>query len=295
MSDRLLVVGADGLLGGALWRYWLAAGRPVLATSLLEIPEAGPVVRLDLNQGEEAWPKLPACRAAVLCAAIAGLAQCRQQPAATRRVNVTQTLALARRLADQGCFVVFLSTNLVFDGSRPWRRADEPTCPMTEYGRQKAEAEAGLATLGDRAAVVRLTKVFHPDLPLLRGWRESLQAGRPIQPFADVVCAPIRLEATIRCLAQVAERCLPGIWQLSATADISYAAIAQRLARHGGCDPALVRPQPARTAADLEHKPRFTTLDATRAARELGFAIQSPEAVVDDALPLAARGQARPR
>src|SRR4029077_13292605 len=109
------------------------------------------VLPLDLSQPPESWPALPECRAAVFCAAMTNLEQCRRDPAESRRINVVQTLHLARRLAEQNCFVVFISTNLVFDGAKPFRRQDDPTCPRTEYGRQKAEVEAALAGLGERA------------------------------------------------------------------------------------------------------------------------------------------------
>jgi dTDP-4-dehydrorhamnose reductase len=252
----------------------------------LEIPDCEGLLHLDLSQPEEVWPVLPQCDAAVLCAAITSLEQCRQDPAATRFVNATQTVTLAHRLAEQGCFIVFPSTNLVFDGSKPHRAAADPTCPKTEYGRQKADAEAELLRLGSRVAVVRLTKVFHAAMPLVERWIESLRLGRPIRPFSDFVCAPIGLAATIGCVAAVTERRLPGIWQLSSASDISYAAIAARIGKSGGYDPALIRPEPAGTQAPLEHVPQFTTLDATRAAQDLDFAIAAPEAVVDETFSL---------
>ena len=150
MSDRVLIVGADGLLGGTLRRHLQRAGHEVAATSLLSVPDSQNVLHLDLTQPPETWPELPACRAVVLCAAITSLEQCRANPAGTRLVNVTRTLALLEGLAQKGTFVVFISSNLVFDGSKPGRQADEPVCPRTEYGRQKAEAEAALLRLRTR-------------------------------------------------------------------------------------------------------------------------------------------------
>jgi len=271
-------------LGGGLRDYWLKAGKEVVATTVRSDQDKNPIIQLDLAQAAHCWPEIPHCHAAVLCAAMTSLEECRSNPAATHFVNVTQTLTLAHRLVEQGSFVVFLSTNLVFDGSRPLRRSTEIPSPITEYGRQKAEAEAGFAQFGERAAIVRLTKVFHSAMPLMRSWIDELRAGRAIAPFADLVCAPISLATATRTIAAIAERLLPGIWQLSAAADISYAHIAERLAQNGGYDPLLVRFSSAPPAMTLESRPRHTTLDATRAESELGFEVPNPLTVVDQTI-----------
>lgn len=281
MSQPYLIVGADGLLGGSLRRHWRAAGRPVVCTSLLPVPDPEGVLHFDLSQPTESWPPLPPGRAAVLCAAITSLDQCRRDPEATRFINVTQTLALARQLVENGAFVVFISSNLVFDGTKPCRGAAELTCPQTEYGRQKADAESGLAQFGQRVAVVRLTKVFHPALLMVRGWIDALRGGTPIHPFSDFVCSPIALPAVTRALATIAESEQSSIWQFSGSADVSYADLATHIADRFDCDPALVQPRRGRGAGHLEHLPRHTTLDATRAQQHLGFDVCEPKRVTD--------------
>ena len=253
----------------------------MVATSLLDIPDKEGLLFLDLSQPPERWPTLPSCNAAVLCAAITSLEKCRQDPAGTRSVNVLHTLELARRLAARGCFVVFISSNLVFDGTRPNRKPDEPHCPQNEYGSQKAEAEKGLLGLGCPVAIVRLTKVFHPNLPVLQKWIASLDSGQPVRPFTDMVCSPITLDATVNAIAQVAGRRKGGIWQLSGSKDISYANIARQIARLRNYQPSLVQPTSAKAAGYPESLPAHSTLDATGAQRELGFEILRPEAVID--------------
>ena len=285
MNKPLLVVGADGLLGGALRARWQREKHQVLATTLNPASVGMEVQRLDLAQPPETWPVLAPCRVAVLCAAITSLDQCRRDPAGTRKVNVDHTLALAGRLAEQGAFVVFLSTNLVFDGTKPLRRADEPLSPQTEYGRQKAAVETGLQSLGRRHAVVRLTKVFHPGLALVRDWLDALRAGRPIVPFADMVCAPVALETVLHGLARVAADELAGGWQFSPNRDISFADIAMELARLTGADLALVRPGSARQLATFEHLPAYTTLDSRQTCDQLGLNMPDPNVLISEMFP----------
>ena len=83
-------------------------------------------------------------RSACVCAAVARLAACAADPEGTAHINVTQTLALVDKLLARGIYVLFLSTNQVFDGSVPQMPAGAPYSPVSEYGRQKARTETAL-------------------------------------------------------------------------------------------------------------------------------------------------------
>jgi dTDP-4-dehydrorhamnose reductase len=172
---------------------------------------------------------------------------------------------LARRLAGDGAFVVFLSTNLVYDGSVPLRRADEATCPVTEYGRQKAAVERALLAAGAAVSIVRLTKVVTGEVMPFRGWLQALQNRESIYPFADMVMAPVPLSFAIEALHRIADRRLEGIVQVSAERDISFADAARRLASRMSAPLDLVRPVSAAEAGrSFEVMPKHTTLDTSR-------------------------------
>ncbi len=281
MKHPLLVIGADGLIGRSLSRHCQQRGGTVLETCRDQAGVADSVIRLDLAQ--DSWPALPRCTAAVICAAITSQEQCRRDPEAARQINVLRTLDLIRILAEAGTFVVFLSTNLVFDGSRPNQRWDEPLSPKIEYGRQKAEVERALAQWSDRVAIVRMTKVFHRGLPLLQEWLRALSASQPVNAFADYVCSPISLRQVVEGIAQLAVERQSGVWQFSGPQDVSYAQLASGVARILGANAGLVRAVPTPAGA-LEHHPAHTTLDASRAARELGLVFHEADQVLRDCL-----------
>ena len=151
---------------------------------------------------------------------------------------------------------------------------------MTEYGRQKAEAEAALlapyaplasgapGASGGDVLVVRLTKVITPG-DLFDQWRKDLLAGKTIRPFSDMPVAPVSLEAAAAVLAELAATGASGIRHVSAPRDISYAEAARRLAERLGVSPDLVRPQTvAESGIALEHAPRCASL-GTRGIRGL--------------------------
>jgi dTDP-4-dehydrorhamnose reductase len=275
MAGAALVVGATGRLGAALVRALRAAGEQCLATRRRG-PVAADQITLDLEaSAPEDFEVPPGVDRAFLCAAVSSEAACRAEPARSRRLNVESSVALAQRLASLGIFVVFPSTDRVFDGSRPLSRPDDAPCPLGAYGAQKAEAESRLLALGDGVAVVRMSKLVDAELPLIRGWRRELRAGRPIAPFSDLRFSPVPLAHAAEVLVAVARARRGGIFQLTADADLSYAEAARELARRLGAPASLVRPVRVREAGGMPPLPRHGTLACERLRDELGLSLPS--------------------
>ena len=278
----VLVVGADGLVARALVRHLEAQGVAVYRTTRREGGARRNVVRLDLAADPAAWLELPRTDAAVLCAAVTGLAACEADPEGSARVNVTGTLALAARLVGQGTYTLFLSSDKVFDGSRPHRRRDDELCPGTEYGRQKAAAERGVLALGESAAVLRLAKVISPGLGLLRDWRRALIEGRPITPFHDMYLAPVGAKFVAELAARLLDSRRPGIFHVSGDEDISYVDLGSCLARALGAAARLVAPRcadPARLPP--ETRPRHSTLEMSLERSLFGLGAPASRAVCE--------------
>ena len=266
-KDIWLVVGGDGLIGRALVARAKGEGRAVLATTR-RCKEAGPSRPfLELAQDPASWSLPGPVSVAFLLAAAANQASCCADPAVSRRINVDHTVALAQRLVGQGAFVVFTSTNLVFDGEL----AGYPTCaspsPTSEYGRQKAEAERQLQALGNSVAVVRLTKVLSADMPLIGGWVENLRNGKPIEAFTDLVCAPMPVGFVVEALMRIGAAGRGGLFHLSGADEVTYADLARSLARRLGAERDLVRPvTSAEAGIKLQAIPKHSSLDAEAVA-----------------------------
>lgn len=247
----ILIVGGDGLIGCALHGSYRAAGVPCFATSR----RAGQHPQLDLAASSDTWELAESYSTAFLCAGRTKLADCEAHPAETALINVTRTTELARKLWERGAFVVFLSTNLVFDGNKAFPTVDDAPNPTTAYGRQKTEAEKILRELGGRVTIVRMTKVVHPAMPLLLDWAAALRRGEVVHPYSDMVFSPISLEYVVSALQSIGSRQTEGTIHLSAEIDVSYAWPAASLATHLNVSSDLVQPQRAPASA-----PRFGTL-----------------------------------
>ncbi len=281
-EPKILVVGGDSTIGNALAETLQQRGEFVWRTSR-RASSLGPHVQfLDLDEESAKWRLPDAVDIAYLCTGVTSLKNCREDRENSRRTNVDQTLTLARMLIDRHAFVVFLSTNLVFDGSVAFRNPDDATCPCTEYGRQKAAVEKALMGYGNRVGIVRLSKVVPPDFSLIRQWSDALCQDRPVNPFSDMVMSPVTLLVAVSVVIAVGEARYAGITQYSADSDVTYHEVTQRLARRLGADDRLVQPRRAADSGEtIEHAPSHTTLDSERARRDLGISPPSVWVTVD--------------
>jgi len=275
----VLVVGADGIIGSAVAARLELMGAQVIRTSRRGTTNSIP---LDLAADARSWMLPRGVTSAILCAAVTSIDACRYHPEKSRIVNVDAPVNLGIRLADDGVRIVFPSTNMVFDGMIPFTPALAARHPRTAYGRMKAETEERLLALGDAATVIRFSKVIGRKLPVFAHWRQSLGVRSPIRPLTDLVIAPVPLDPVVGVLAAAACDPLGPILQFSASADVSYADVAARLAARWEEDASLIQPVTAEELGmSLEHLPAHTTLDATGLRDKLGIEPPDPWVAID--------------
>ena len=271
-----LVVGGDSEIGSAAGAE-MRRRRQVVVTTRRTGTAGGERIALDLAGDLSGWEPPAGVTAACICAAVARLADCAADPAGSARINVTGTLTLAERLIARGSYVLFLSTNQVFDGRTSQVPADAPTAPVSEYGRQKARTEAGLRALMARGAplgILRLAKVVSPRTALLRDWRAALAAGRPIRAFHDMTMAPAPMDAVARAIEALMGERAAGIFQLTGPRDVTYVDVGQFLAERLGADPGLVARGSVKDAGlPAGIGPLHTTLDSAALRERFGVAV----------------------
>jgi len=247
---------------------WSTTRRQPSGPRELHLDFDAPIGRFSIPEG---------IRSACIFVTVARLAACEADPNASGFVNISQTMALVDRLAANGIYTLFLSTNQVFDGESPHVRADAPVSPRSEYGRWKAETERLLHArmeAGDPIGILRLAKVVSPGMASLSIWKKALVAGRTIHPFSDMRMAPTPIDIVASLIAQMMQDCSPFIAQLSGPRDITYAEAGRFLASRIGADPRLVEPVSACDAGmPRGATPRHTTLDSSAIASKYGSTV----------------------
>ncbi|MCD6079240.1 MAG: rfbD [Ramlibacter sp.] len=99
--------------------------------------------------------------AVVIAAAYTAVDKAESEPELARTVNALAPAAIAEAARAVGAAVVHYSTDYVFDGSgtRPWRE-DDPTGPLSVYGRTKLEGEQAIAAAQPLHLILRTSWVY---------------------------------------------------------------------------------------------------------------------------------------
>jgi dTDP-4-dehydrorhamnose reductase len=200
-----------------------------------------------------------------------------------RQVNVTAPTVLARRLVAVGTRVVLLSTSAIFDWHSPHVQASCPPCPITVYGKLKAEAEAAFFAFGAAASILRLTKVLTSGDSLFNNWIDDLRQERSITAFSDHHMAPVTLNDAVAALLAISSSSESGVFQISGAHDVSYYEAALHLALR--LDIARQRVIEARASENgvlPEEIIRYSSLETSRIGALTGWTTPAAYSVIDE-------------
>lgn len=251
MSDRprILVTGASGVIGWNLCRDLSGCGLEVAGTYRSNPPELPGVSvrRLELDRPASIANQLLDLGVSLVvhCAAMTQPDLCELDPASTRRVNVDSVAALLEWRPD-GVPLVYLSTDLVFDGNRGLYREDDRPRPVNLYGESKLHAEALVRSHPD-TLVFRIAKIYSagsPFHPCFTDWmRTRFEGGEPVPLFIDQYRSPLWVGDVTRAVIAVLEQGVRSpLYHLGGPERLSRLDFGLAYARAMGYDQGLIRP-----------------------------------------------------
>ena len=285
-----LVIGGDSLVGGETVKIFRRRGLQVLSTTRRAETVGPDRILLDFERPETYYvPQEIDC--ALVIAAATNYERCAIDPMA-RRINVELIPNLVITLIQQGVHVLFISTNSVFGGEQPWPDEDAPHRPGIPYAEQKSLGEAAIhaglsGTDGEaRLSIVRLTKILSIDVPPVPGWRAAWACGEAVEPFEDLIFAPMSVKFCAESLVTLAEKRPPGNLHLSGAENVTYVELARVLALRFGIDTKLIRPTTSKARGiHIPFLPTYSGLGMQRTARLTGVLPQTLDAVIADLFP----------
>jgi len=266
---RLLLTGASGQLGAYLLRQLrgsldlVAAWSGSFSGNLFEVQ----VTPVDLANPDQVIRCLddtsPDC--ILHTAALARLADCEKDPRRAYQINVQGTAVLTEQARRRGLRLLYVSTDLVFDGEQaPYRESAEPR-PVSVYGRTKREAEQ-VVLQHTQSVVVRVSLLFGPSLngrpSFFDQQRASLQDGQSLPLFADEWRTPLALDTAATALLGIAHSSFTGLLHLGGPERMSRLEMGLRLAAFLGIPShSILSVQRPNTG---EPRPRDVSLDSSR-------------------------------
>jgi len=204
--ERILIAGHKGMLGHDLMDR-VRAEWPSAALTGLDIPD------IDITRPDSIRAAVEAHRPQIIfnCAAFTNVDACETQTNLAMAVNGQGPGNLAAAARQAGAHFIHISTDYVFDGLKgaPYTE-DDPTAPISAYGRSKLAGEEAIRAQGGTWAIARTAWLYGRHGrnfvdTMLRLAREKPelsvvtdQAGSPTwtRDLAAALCALARTGAT---------------------------------------------------------------------------------------------------
>lgn len=151
---KVLVTGADGMLGSDLCPMLEDAGFEVIETTINE---------LDITNEIDVHRVIADVKPDYLvhCAAYTNVDKAEEEKDAAELINGTGTKYIAQACQKNGCIPVYISTDYVFDGEgkRPYKPEDK-TNPINVYGLTKLHGEEAIQEFCDKYYILRTSWLY---------------------------------------------------------------------------------------------------------------------------------------
>jgi dTDP-4-dehydrorhamnose reductase len=259
---KVAVTGADGLLGSDLVPALRAREHDVVAlasdvTDPAEVEKEVATVRPE-------W--------VVHLAAFTRVDDCEAEPDRAHRVNGAGAGNVARAAHEIGASILHMSTDYVFDGMgrRPYRE-DDPTAPLSAYGRSKLEGEEQVRNANPDHLIVRTSWLYgHHGRCFPKAILQRLESRAPLRVVNDQRGAPTWTRDLAEGVLSLFDRGVTGeTFHCTASGECTWFDFAAHIARRSGI-PAQIDAIDSATFAAPAPRPAYSVLSNEKFQRATG-------------------------
>ena len=283
--ERILITGADGLLGQELIRKLVERDSyKLLATGRKTTPRARNTLpydyeKLDVCQADDIQRIFadfsPEC--VINCAAMTAVDACETSRDECWRVNAQAVKQLAKACHSRGTHLIQLSTDFVFDGnSGPYCEDDRPE-PLNFYGKAKLAGENAARAAGvGKWTVVRTNVVYGAATGLPRAdfveWVcDNLQEKNRIGVYTDQWRTPSYTHDLALGILRIVHFQKNGVYNLSGREFVNMYNFALAIAQAFDLDSTLIKPILQHSDNRPAQRPKRTGLITLKAETELDY------------------------
>lgn len=201
------------------------------------------------------------------CAAYTAVDKAESNEALCHTLNATAPGYLAAAMGKRGGWMVQVSTDYVFDGTKhtPYSETD-PTCPDSVYGRTKLEGEQLVRQHCERAMIVRtawLYSIFGNNFvkTMIRLGKEKTELG---VIFDQIGTPTYARDLAVAIMTAVEKGITPGIYHFSNEGVTSWYDFTKAIHRIAGISGCHVHPIHTEEYPTPARRPHYSVLDKTK-------------------------------
>jgi len=222
------------------------------------------------------------------CAGNCALKPCELDPALAWRINVEGVANLLSVAAPRGVRVVHLSVDLVYSGVGAGGYVeDDPTDPVTVYGKTMVAAEELIRRVDPSVCVLRISLPmgvsFNGHAGAIDWIASRFKKSRPATLYFDEVRTPTYTDCLNDLFAVMLSNDASGLFHAGGPRRLSLYEIAQIINRVGGYDPDHLEGIPRIESGPIPPRAGDVSMDSSRLVETLGYEPFDPWPL-DDAL-----------
>jgi dTDP-4-dehydrorhamnose reductase len=272
LTEKVLVIGSSGLLGSNLVTQLRNKGYVVITTyrSLGGNADPGEFVDLSMPYTIEDAMRKWSPDVVVHSAALTNVDYCELHPDEATMINAEGTRVISSLGAKTGSFLVYVSTDYVFDGQRGmYTERDDPS-PINVYGKSKLQGESYLIEGRGRYAIVRPSVIYGSRPSSGKDnfalWlMDKLLHKEKIKVLTDQFVSPTLASNLAEMMCNVVESRGEGVLHLAGKERIDRYSFSRRLAETFGFDESSIEPAEMSEMRWSARRPADSSLDVSKA------------------------------
>ena len=274
---KLLVTGASGLLGSKLTELATKKNFQVYSAYYQNTPQQGTPIQFDISKKtstEKAFNEIKP-DIVVHAAALTHVDRCETQKGLAWKINVQGTENIAKSCRRYRTYLVYVSTDYVFNGEKGNYRETDLPAPINHYGTTKLKGEEYVQSLAPDACIAR-TSVVYGSIPATGKtnfalWLlDKLRRNEEVKIVTDQTNSPTLNTNLANMILKIVERRLTGIYHLAGATALSRYDFAKALAEEFNLNTQLVKPATSKEIAWVAKRPRNSSLNVAKATQTLG-------------------------
>lgn len=281
---KILVTGANGLLGRALVPQLLAIQDAVIIATG-KGADRGNVKEerysyhaLDITDGVAANALYKSLKPDVIihAAAMSNVDECEENKVGCWNVNVTATRFLIDAAKEFSPYIIYVSTDFIFDGLDGPYTEDATPSPVNYYGSSKRAAEKAVMESGLASAIVRTCLVYGDVQEGMRDTiisrvKRQLTDGKKMAVVDDQWRTPTYVADLAKGITLLVTQRRQGIYNISGKEMLTPYAIALATAKYFGLDTALIEKADQSNFRQAAQRPLRTGFIIDKAMNELDY------------------------
>jgi len=266
---KFLVTGSAGLIGRQVVKD-LSETHEVFSCYNKSKPEHGNIIKMDLLNHEMISNVMSEKKPDVVIhlGAMTAVDLCDAQQDNALKINSQATEILAKECSKINSFMVYVSTDYVFDGNTGMYEENDTTNPLGFYGKSKLLGEKSIQNFSSNWCIARTSTPFglHPTKKSFPIWViENLQKQKQIDVLTDQFTSPTYVPSLSRMLIEISERHLTGIIHVAGASKISRYEMAKLISDKLGLDGKLLREISINDIKWEAQRPKDSSLNVSKA------------------------------